>query len=244
MINRSEWIKENFIEIPLDGNTLQVYCVRKAIFDSVQIATPKFFGSLLDVGCGQMPYREYILANNQKIDKYIGLDMESSSIHDTSIADLTWDAKTIPLADNFVDSAMATEVLEHCFEPTETLKEVFRVLKPGGVFFFTVPFLWPLHETPYDAYRYTPFSLKNHLEKAGFEKIDISSLGGWHASIAQMLGLWVTESNLKPFPKKIMTRVIKKAIPWLLKNDSKNNEFKQHTMISGLFGFAYKPLIS
>jgi SAM-dependent methyltransferase len=235
-----DWVNKNFLEIPLDKNTLQVYCVRKAIFESIKMAAPKFSGSVLDVGCGQMPYKDYLLKHNPNISKYIGLDIENSSIHDTSIADLTWDTKTIPTPDNIFDSAMATEVLEHCFEPTETLKEIYRVLKPGGFFFFTVPFLWPLHETPYDAYRYTPFSLKHHLEKAGFDEIEIKSLGGWHASMAQMLGLWVTESPLRPLPKKILIKLIKRAIPWLLRNDLRQNEFTQHSMVSGLYGFAKK----
>lgn len=242
MNKRAEWIEKYFTDVKLSPDTLQVYCVRKSIFESVKIAAPNFFGTLLDVGCGQMPYKEYILSANKNVSKYIGLDIENSAIHDTSLADLTWDTKTIPLADNSIDCAMATEVLEHCFEPTETLKEVYRVLKPGGIFFFTVPFLWPLHETPYDAYRYTPFSLKFHLEKADFKNIDINSLGGWHSSMAQMLGLWVTESRLKPIPRKIFSRLIRKAIPWLLKNDIKNKEFNQHVMVSGLYGFARKSL--
>ena len=97
----------------------------------------------------------------------------------------------MPFENNQFDSAFGTEVLEHCPYPKAILKEVNRVLKPGGIFFFTVPFIWPLHEVPHDEFRYTPFSLKRLLEESGFEKIELEATGGWHASLAQMLGLWI-----------------------------------------------------
>ena len=65
----------------------------------------------------------------------------------------------MPIKDNSYNTIIATEVLEHCFEPEILLKEIYRVLKPGGLLFFTVPFVWNFHETPYDAYHYTPFAL-------------------------------------------------------------------------------------
>ncbi len=56
----------------------------------------------------------------------------------------------MPFEDNVFDCAMATEVLEHCAYPEVTLFEVSRVLKKDGLFFFTVPFVWPLHDCPFD----------------------------------------------------------------------------------------------
>jgi hypothetical protein len=64
-------------------------------------------------------------------------------------------------------------------------------LRPGGLLFFTVPFLWPLHDAPHDHYRYTPFALERLLSEAGFDEIELTPRGGWDASLAQMLGLWV-----------------------------------------------------
>jgi SAM-dependent methyltransferase len=240
MSNRIEEIERHFLNIKLNPESIDVYMPRTAILDAVKKSLHIFKGTLLDVGCGQMPYREIILKENSSVYKYVGLDLKSSSIHNTDIADLHWDAKTIPLNNEAIDSAMATEVLEHSFHPEETLVEIFRVLKPGGIFFFTVPFIWPLHETPYDAYRYTPFSLRMHIENAGFKNVEIKSLGGWHASFAQMLGLWVKESNLSSFRKKIAFKIAKKLIPYLIKNDLKDEKFGQHCMISGLYGTAIK----
>jgi SAM-dependent methyltransferase len=224
----------------LTKQTLDVYVPRQALLKAIKECLPQFHGELLDVGCGQMPYREMILQTNGNVSRYLGLDLQSSSVHDTSIADLHWDGKNIPLPQNSVDTAMSTEVLEHSFYPTQTLLEINRVLRPGGLFFFTVPFIWPLHETPHDAYRYTPFSLKMHLEEAKFTNITIRSLGGWHTSFAQMLGLWVKESGLSRWQKKIAVRIAKRLIPYLIRNDRKDNNFGHHCMISGLYGTAVK----
>ena len=239
-MQNQEWLDRHFSNIQLTRTTLDVYVPRKSILNAVKECMMQFSGTLLDVGCGQMPYRKIICEGNPKIEKYIGLDLASSSVHDVSVADLHWDGKTIPLTDGSISCAMATEVLEHSFDPGSTLKEIARVLQPNGVFFFTVPFIWPLHEVPYDAYRYTPFSLKMHLEQAGFKNIQLQSLGGWHASFAQMLGLWATESKLSGFRKKLALNLAQKLIPWLLNHDKKDNSFGQHCMITGLYGTAEK----
>lgn len=83
----------------------------------------------------------------------------------------------MPFNSNSFDCAIGTEVLEHCPNPEIVLKEVFRVLKPGGTFFFTVPFLWPIHEPQHDEYRYTPFAMKRILGLSGFDNILIHSTG-------------------------------------------------------------------
>lgn len=46
---------------------------------------------------------------------------------------------TLPYAENTFDSAILSEVLEHLDDDVAGLKEIFRVLKPGGVVAITVP---------------------------------------------------------------------------------------------------------
>ena len=155
---------------------------------------PSFNVQYLDMGFSKMPYKDYILEHFE-ISKYVGLDIETALDYDTKLkADFFCDGIRMPFENNSFECAIGTEVLEHCPEPEIILKEAFRVLKPEDVFFFTVPFLWNLHEVPTDEYRYTPFSLERHLKNSGFSNIEIKATGGWHASMAQMLGLWVRRS--------------------------------------------------
>jgi SAM-dependent methyltransferase len=232
---------DNFTKIELNNRNLDTYCIRNAIFNALKSNINLFSGHILDIGCGKKPYEKFILENSQVLN-YTGLDIENALIYDNLVKpDYTWDGVVMPFDNNSFECAFGTEVLEHCPEPEIVLKEVFRVLKPNGVFFFTVPFLWNLHEVPHDEYRYTPFSLERHLKKAGFTNIQIKATGGWHASMAQMLGLWVKRSSLSKNKRKIATLLIKPLIKILLKKDKPDQvKFNEGQMITGLYGTARK----
>ncbi|WP_026839473.1 class I SAM-dependent methyltransferase [Gillisia sp. JM1] len=232
---------DNFTEIPFENSNLDRWYIRSAILKSLNDNLVNLEGNLLDIGCGKMPYKEYILQNSS-IEKYVGLDIETALNYDTdNKPDFIWNGKVMPFESNSFDCAFGTEVLEHCPEPELVLKEVWRILKPGGTFFFTVPFLWNLHEVPNDEYRYTPFALKRHLSNAGFNSIEIKATGGWHASMAQMLGLWVRRSNMPENKRDILSFFIKPIIKYLVKIDRPDTvKFVDGQMITGLSGIARK----
>jgi SAM-dependent methyltransferase len=131
---------------------------------------------------------------------------------------------------------MATEFLEHYAEPDAALKEIFRVMKPNGRVFATVPFVWNLHEIPFDEYRYTPYSIERHFKNAGFRDIQIKALGGWNLSFAQMIGLWVTFSKMRGLTRKVVKNLLFPFYVWLVKTDRKPNEFDgfENSMFTGL----------
>lgn len=84
-------------------------------------------------------------------------------------------ASALPLRDESCDLALALDVLEHFEDDAQVLREVARVLRPGGLIFATVPafgFLWG----PHDVYshhfrRYRLPELASVLERSGFELI-------------------------------------------------------------------------
>lgn len=225
----------------LRAQYLDVYIVRTAILRAITDSIDLFRGIVLDVGCGEMPYKELLTSSPSKANRYIGLDLENNPVYTKSEPDMRWDGKTIPLADNSVDCAIATEVLEHCPEPEHMLKEIYRVIKPDGILFFTVPFLWPLHDVPYDQYRYTPFSLERHLSNCGFEQIDIKALGGWDASLAQMIGLWVNRRPLSFLKRKIFQAMSLPIMRALIKRDTIPVDYAG-AMFIGFSGSAKKPI--
>lgn len=234
-------MNDQFIDIQLTSNNIDRFTIRRAIFSAIKNNISIFRGSLLDIGCGKMPYKNYILQNS-RVEKYVGLDIETALSYDSLVKpDYTWDGIKMPFEDESFDCAFGTEVLEHCPEPEIVLKEVYRVLKPGGVFFFTVPFLWPLHEVPHDEYRYTPFSIEKHLKNVGFKMITLKATGGWHASMAQMLGLWVKRSYIPKTKRNILEAFLKPIIKYLIKIDHTDHvTFKEGQMITGLYGIIKK----
>lgn len=234
-------IDSRFINIKLTKETLDIYYIRNSIFNAVKETLPLFKGSLLDIGCGKMPYKKYILEHSN-VETYIGLDIETARAYDANIqSDFTWDGVKMPFENESFDCAFGTEVLEHCPEPETVLKEVHRVLKPGGVFFFTVPFLWNLHEVPNDEYRYTPYALERHLKKSGFTEIELKASGGWHASMAQMLGLWVRRSPMKSYKRRLLSYILKPLINYFIKVDKPDKvQFNNGSMITGIHGLIKK----
>jgi SAM-dependent methyltransferase len=141
---------------------------RYAIYKSIKIYSKHITGITLDIGCGSKPY-----ANIFSSDQYIGMDIQVSG-HENSMnkIDVFYDGQTIPFTDNYFDSIVCFEVLEHVFNPDHFLKEVYRVLKPGGSVVFTVPFIWDEHEQPYDFARYSSFGLKSLFANSNFIFLD------------------------------------------------------------------------
>ena len=63
----------------------------------------------------------------------------------------------LPFAAEVADGVICNSVLEHVYEPQLAVREIYRVLKPGGVAFLYVPFLYPYHggQGEPDCYRFT-----------------------------------------------------------------------------------------
>ncbi len=232
---------DGFISVSFSRSNLDRYLVRTAIRDALLLAMPRFHGQLLDIGCGAMPYRALLLEKSS-IEGYTGLDLENARSYKPGVSpDVRWDGRQMPFADGSFQSAMATEVLEHCMDPGRLLRETHRVLGPGGVFFFTVPFLWNLHDVPDDAYRYTPFSIEYLLGGSGFRNVEVFAMGGWHASMAQMIGLWTRRAPMGPFTRRVLSVLAKPVMASLIRWDRKTVvQFREGQMITGLYGWAEK----
>ncbi|WP_333504442.1 TylF/MycF/NovP-related O-methyltransferase [Nitratidesulfovibrio sp. 1201_IL3209] len=232
-----------FLDPRLEPGFMDIYLVRTAILNRLDQAILSFSGTLLDVGCGQMPYREHILSRKPAVTRYVGLDFATGKYADRRQPDLTWDGTVIPLPDASVDCAMTTEVLEHCPEPLAVLREIRRVLVPGGSLFFTTPFLWPIHDAPHDHHRLTPFAMQRLLVEAGFEEVRVEAMGGWNAALAQMIGLWLRRA---PMPDETRRQLTSDLFPFyeeLARTDVVPDDFQRNPMITGLSGTAMAPRV-
>ncbi|NWF90157.1 MAG: class I SAM-dependent methyltransferase [Ignavibacteriaceae bacterium] len=142
------------------------FIARRGLMKSIKKLGAEVKGRTLDVGCGTKPYEKYF-----NCSEYIGLEIETTINRELKKADYFYDGKVFPFADSEFESVVTNQVLEHVFNPDDFLREINRVLKPGGKLLLTVPFVWDEHEQPYDYARYSSFGLKSLLEKQGFEII-------------------------------------------------------------------------
>jgi SAM-dependent methyltransferase len=156
---------------------------RRPIFDFVVRAageTP-VGACVADVGAGDAPYRELFAHTD-----YTAIDWENSP-HEGVEVDLIAPAEGIPVGDGAFDAVLFTQVLEHVPEPGRVLRELHRILKPGGCLYMTAPLTWELHELPHDYYRYTPAGLDHLLTAAGFDAVAIEARNDCFTTLAQLM---------------------------------------------------------
>jgi SAM-dependent methyltransferase len=157
---------------------------------------------VLDVGCGLKPYRNFFATT-----EYTGIDIAGGGHSDEAkVVDAYYDGHTIPFPDASFDTLICTQVLEHADDPEILMRECSRVLISGGTAFFSMPFTYPEHETPYDFRRFTRFEHTRLAEKNGFSDITISQTTGFAGTFAQLLVVWIFESI--PFRSTILKTLL------------------------------------
>jgi SAM-dependent methyltransferase len=148
------------------------YLVYKYLNEEIHSAARKHArGKLLDIGCGNKPYLNIF---KSFIETYRGCDIVQSS---KSCVDLICEATEIPEISDTYDTIFSTQVIEHVAEHQLMLNEAFRILKPKGKIILSGPAYWPIHEAPYDFFRFTKFGMLHIFQKAGFHNIQIITCG-------------------------------------------------------------------
>lgn len=136
-------------------------------------------GSLLDAGCGLMPYRYLV---EQRVSRYDGIDLAVTKGIDIRYRGTITEMPEV--GSDTYDFVLCSEVLEHLSAPWLAVAEIERVLKPGGSLVLSVPFLSRLHDEPHDYFRFTSHGLKSLVEASGMNVDEIVPYG----SIFSFLG--------------------------------------------------------
>lgn len=118
-------------------------------------------GRLLDAGAGKLSYRHLV---HPLCKEYKSMDFHKTHPE----LDYLSDIQSMPLENESFDTVLSAEVLEHVPDPEKALREIYRVLKPGGKLVISIPHLMYMHNEPNDFYRYTKYGLRTLLERVGF----------------------------------------------------------------------------
>ena len=97
----------------------------------LQRAVTRLHGDVLDVGGRRVNRKGVFRVPEQGITswRYLNIDAEAAP-------DILCNAEDIPLPAASVDGIMLSEVLEHLEQPGRVLRELVRILRPGGRFSF------------------------------------------------------------------------------------------------------------
>jgi SAM-dependent methyltransferase len=165
------------------ASTIKFNSSRRYLYEFVRQAAESLppDALMLDAGAGQNPYKHlfdhvrYESTDFLKVDKAYG---EVSYVCDLS---------SIPVGAERYELVLLTQVLEHLPEPRLVLRELHRILKPGGMLWLSAPLFFAEHEVPYDYYRYTQFGFRHLLQSSGFRVERIEWLEGYYGTLSYQL---------------------------------------------------------
>ena len=166
-------------------------------------------GVVYDFGCGARPYEKEILA---VAESYIGVDWANTlhGMHADIVANLN---QLLPIANDVADTVISLQVMEHLCEPQVMLSEAFRILRPGGAVYITVPFQWWVHEAPYDFFRFTRYGMEYMLNKAGFIDVLVEESTGFWSMWSLKLNYQLARINSPKVPKIIRWILLPLVLP-------------------------------
>ena len=154
------------------------YAVRKPLLDWLRAQDVRGL-RVLDVGCGDRPY-ERLLEDAAEI---VGFDVPGNP-H----ADLHGSIDALPVEDASFDVVLCLQVLEHVPSPEAAVRELRRVVKPGGLVLASTHGIYPFHPNPDDLWRWTQDGLV-HLFRTNAEwsSVTVRPGAGTAATVAMLV---------------------------------------------------------
>lgn len=153
------------------SRALNIQALRAQIFRDLDTSK----AVVLDFGCGSGGVLSQIPAA-----KRIGIEIGADAVQEAQRHGLDVRLSLAEVEDNSVDCAISFHALEHVYDPMGTLREIRRVLRPGGKMRLVVPYehvgqhhhrTWQTN-SDYHLFAWTPLTLGNLAVQAGFAKID------------------------------------------------------------------------
>jgi len=134
---------------------------------------------ILDAGCGTGNN----LAHFRRFGRTVGIDLSADALRfcrDRGVAAARGNLLSLPFADGSFDAVTSFDVIYHRWVEDDrvAVREMARVLRPGGLFLLRVPalkMLWGAHdEAVLSRHRYTRAEVRRLLEGEGLEVVRLS----------------------------------------------------------------------
>ena len=133
----------------------------------------------LDLGADKSPYRDLLQSR--------GYEVRTLDITRDGGADYAGTAEATGLPDASFDLVLCTQVIEHCMNPWAAVREIHRILKPGGYLVVSAPHVWFFHPHPTDHWRFTQEGMAHLCREAGLVPVTMLAQGGSVLTLCQVL---------------------------------------------------------
>lgn len=164
------WVrkKSNFTESFTGLTFKEIYKLGPRHKKVIEIFSRYRFQRLLDIGCGDGNF-SILLKRLCSLKEVYGIDISESGVkkakkNGVKAFRVDVDNKNLPFKDNYFDAIYAGEIIEHLFNPDHFLDEVYRVLKPKGIFVLDTPNLASLYNRIALLLGYLPFDMQVSLK--------------------------------------------------------------------------------
>lgn len=155
-------------------------------------------GRVLDIGCGD----RWVASTLGDAAEYIGLDYPGTvSLGYDGAADVLGNGMQLPFSDASFDTVVLLDVLEHLPTAARAIAEAHRVLRPSGVLIVQVPFLYPLHDEPFDFTRWTCHGLCDLFRQQGFQTDTMAYHGNPVETASALFSIALTRAVLDTFKR-------------------------------------------
>ncbi len=167
--------------------------------------------SVLVVGAGHDPYRHMFPG----VGQYVRVDIVAVQ----GCTDVVGDALALPFEEAHFNCILASECMEHLANPFLFVRELARILKPGGTVILTVPFMYHHHPDPDDYWRPTATSLERLF--ASFPEVEVMPQGN---RIHVILDLLTTAFSPRPilFPLRVVNHLLVR-LPGLIRDGANSS---------------------
>jgi SAM-dependent methyltransferase len=153
------------------------YAVRKPLVDWLRAQDLRGL-RVLDVGSGERPYDAL----------FAGADVTAFDVPGNARADLHGSIEAVPAADASFDVVVCLQVLEHVPDPPAAIRELRRVVKPGGRVLLSTHGVYPFHPNPDDLWRWTHTGLERLLQtNAEWSSVTVRPGAGTTATVAMLV---------------------------------------------------------
>ncbi|MBT9175634.1 MAG: Malonyl-(acyl-carrier protein) O-methyltransferase [candidate division WS2 bacterium] len=161
--------------------------LRKKVELSIMYLNGRGMGRLLDVGCST---GEFLVKMRNLGWEVFGVDIDKNAIKiardHNRLGVFEGTLEQARFSDNTFDAVTMSHVIEHIADPVQTLKETYRVLKPGGQLVITTPNMYSLchkifgssyyHlDIPRHFYIFSPHSIRSCVERAGLKILKLNT---------------------------------------------------------------------